>query len=99
MTVRGRPLRILRTRRVQDVKQAHLLFISQSEKTRLASILSAVRGKDIVTVGESEEFLAAGGMIALTAEQGKVRIRINTTMVQTANVTVSSKLLRIATQR
>lgn len=98
-SARGRQIRILRTKRLPDVKQAHILFISQSETPRLSQVLASVRGRDVITVGETDEFLAAGGMIALKAEQGKVRLRINTSMVQTANVTVSSKLLRIATQR
>lgn len=97
--VQGRPIEIVRTRRVQDVAHYHLLFVSKSEEARLNAILAAVQGRDVIPVGETEEFLAAGGMIALTSEQGAVRLRINTTMVKESNVTISSKLLRIATQR
>ncbi len=98
-TIRGRRVRILRTRNIEEAKEAQLLFIGESEAEHLAPILFGTKGQPVVTVGETDAFLAAGGMIALKSEQGNVRLRINTTMVQSTNVTVSSKLLRIATQR
>jgi len=52
-------------------------------------ILSAVAGRSIVTVGETEGFLDRGGMIALTAEHNRVRLRVNASSLRAANVDVS----------
>lgn len=37
-----------------------------------------------------------GGMVTLTAERNRVRLRINPAMLRTANIAVSAKLLRVA---
>jgi hypothetical protein len=50
----------------------------------------------VVTVGETDGFLDSGGMIALTAERNRVRLRVNTSSLRAAKVDVSSKLLRVA---
>jgi hypothetical protein len=39
-TVRGRPFKIRRYRRVDDIKDCHILFISQSGGNRLADVLA-----------------------------------------------------------
>jgi hypothetical protein len=97
--VRGRRIRIMRTKRIEDIPECHVLFVSRSEMGRLEQILAAARTRSVVTVAESEAFLTAGGMIALTTQHGKVRLRISTGIIQAANLKVSSRLLHIASQR
>ncbi len=92
----NRPIRIKHCRDISDIKECHLLFVSRSESIPTADIVAATAGKNIVTVGETAQFVNNGGMIALTAEQNHVRLRMNLTMLRAANVEVSSKLLRIA---
>src|SRR3954452_19122998 len=95
-TYHGRPIRIEHYRTPRDIKRCHLLFASRSAMSQMGEILSAVAGKNIVTVGETDGFLEKGGMIALTAERNRVRLRVNTSSLRAANVDVSSKLLRVA---
>lgn len=59
-------------------------------------ILAAVAGRHVVTVGETDNFLDHGGMIALTAEQNRVRLRINSAALRATRLNVSSKLLQVA---
>lgn len=95
-SVRNRPLVLQRYRRVSEVKMCHLLFISRSEADRLDQIFTALRGRSILTVGDAEDFTSRGGMIRLVTEKNKIRIRINMEAVRGANLTISSKLLRLA---
>jgi hypothetical protein len=95
-TYHGRPIRIEHYRGPRDIRRCHLLFVSRSEVDQMAEILSAVAGKSVVTVGETDGFLDRGGMIALTADRNRVRLRVNTSSLRAANVDVSSKLLRVA---
>lgn len=92
----NRPIRIDHFRSPGDIKRCHLLFVSTSEGARVDQVLAAVAGKSVVTVGETEDFLDRGGMIALTAERNRVRLRINAAALHSANLAVSSKLLRVA---
>ena len=93
---RGRPIRIEHYRSAREIRRCHLLFVSQSHIDQLDQIISLVAGKNVVTVGETELFLDHGGMIALTAEQNRVRLRINSAALRAARLNVSSKLLQIA---
>jgi len=100
-TVRGekannRPLVVQRFRRGAEIRTCHVLFISRSESDRLEQILTSLRGRSILTVGDFEDFALHGGMIQLVTEKNKIRMRINLQAVKGANLTISSKLLRVA---
>ncbi|HEY2328590.1 MAG TPA: YfiR family protein [Verrucomicrobiae bacterium] len=95
-TVNTRPLVIRRFRRVEDIKMCHILFISQSEAKRLDRIFTDLKDRNILTVGDSENFASRGGMIRFNIEQNKIQLRINLEAAKAANLTISSKLLRPA---
>ena len=92
----NRPIRIDHFRAPGDIKRCHLLFVSHANAGRLDPILGAVAGKSVLTVSETEDFLTRGGMITLRAEQNRVRLRISAAALGSANLVVSSKLLRVA---
>lgn len=98
-TYHGRPIKIEHYRSAREIKHCHLLFIGRSETAQLNSILGVVSGKSVVTVGETDDFLDRGGMIALPAERNRVRLRMNPKMLREASLEVSSKLLRLADVR
>ena len=95
-TVNGRPLQVRRYASVDEVSNCHVLFISHSEATRQAAILSKLKGKSILTVGEDDGFVSAGGMIRFLTVSNKIRLRIGLASAQQAALTLSSKLLRPA---
>jgi hypothetical protein len=100
-TVRGekvnnRPLAVHRFRRVDEIKTCHVLFISRSERERLGQILPSLKGRNILTVGDAEDFAGRGGMIRFVTEKNKIRLKINVDAAKTADLTISSKLLRPA---
>jgi hypothetical protein len=94
--VRSRPLKVERYRRIEDVKTCHILYISQSESERLEKIVKQLRTKPVLTVSEIEGAAQAGVIIRLLTEQNKIRFRINVEAAREANLTLSSKLLRMA---
>jgi hypothetical protein len=94
--VNGRALNVQRYRKVSEIKSCQVLFISHSENDRLDQIVASLKGRGILTVGEADDFAARGGMIKLATEKNKVRMRINLEAVKAANLTISSKLLRVA---
>jgi hypothetical protein len=94
--VKDRPLVVQRYHRVGEIKTCHVLFMSRSETDRLEQILASVKGRNILTVGDAEDFALRGGMIQLVTEKNKIRMRINLEAVKAAGLTISSKLLRVA---
>jgi hypothetical protein len=95
-TVNHRPLVVRRYNRVEDVFDCHVLFISRSETDHLSRIFTALKGRNILTVGEVEGFADQGGMIRFITEKNRVRFKINVGSAKAASLTISSKLLRPA---
>jgi hypothetical protein len=94
--VNNRPIVVQRYHRLNEVRICHVLFISRSETSRLDEIVSALKGRNILSVSDSEDFLQRGGMIQFANEKNKIRMRINLGEVRSANLKISSKLLRVA---
>lgn len=90
---------IERVNTLQEARDCHVLFISRSESRNLRSIIEAVDGLPILTVGDDASFALRGCLIGFYTEDNKVRIAINERVANEANLTLSSKLLRIATVR
>jgi hypothetical protein len=94
--VNGRSLVVRRYRRLEDVKNCHILFVSRSESEQLPAILAGLKGRSILTVGDMPDFAVNGGMIRFVNEKNRIRLSINLDAAKSANVTISSKLLRPA---
>lgn len=95
-TVSGRPLLIRRTSRVEELLPCHILFISASEKRRLAQIWRALGNASVLTVSDMEEFLQLGGAIGFLIWESKIRFGINLQAARRAGLRISSKLLSLA---
>jgi hypothetical protein len=94
--VHDRPLSVQHYKSVQDATNCHVLFISASEASRLPRILAALKGRNILTVGETEDFASRGGIIQFITERNRIRFRINLQASRAAGFQISSKLLELA---
>ncbi len=86
-------------RKVSDAQHAegcHILFIGLAERKRIPAILTGVRGLGILTVGETPEFIANGGVVDFKLEDGRVRFEINLEAAEQEQLRISSKLLSLA---
>ena len=95
--VNDHPLFVQRYRRLEDVKDCHVLFVSRSEAARLDEILGTLKKRNILTVGDIDNFADRGGIIQFVTRENRVRLKINLESAKAANLTISSKLLRPAT--
>jgi hypothetical protein len=94
--VGGRALVVERYARVEEMKRCHILFVSKAVAAQWPEILRAIQNKPVLTVSDMDRFSARGGMIHLVTEQDLVRIRLNPEVARRADLTISSKLLRLA---
>lgn len=94
--VNNRPMLVRRFARVGDIGVCHILFISQSESGRMQQTLESLKGRSILTVGDTDAFSRIGGIIRFAVENSKVRLKINLRAAKDAHLTISSKLLRPA---
>jgi hypothetical protein len=80
------------------LKFCHVLFIRGTEKKYFGKILNLVKDNQVLTVGESEGFLEAGGIINFVEYQEKIRFEINIPAASEADLKLRSKLLKLATR-
>jgi hypothetical protein len=94
--VKGRTIVIKRYRKVEDVKDCEVLFISASERGRLTRILKQFQNSPTLTVADQEGFCQAGGMINFVTATNKVSFEINTAAAHRVQLHISSQLLKLA---
>ena len=94
--VDGHPLVVRRFQEASEVTACRILFIGRSEGGRPGRALSALKGKGILTVGDTEAFSEGGGMMRFLTQDNKIRFRVNLAAVQCEDLAFSSKLLRLA---
>ena len=92
-TVGGRKLVIQRIGRNKPAS-CQIVFAGRNE-TDLAEALSGL-APGVLTVGEGEEFLREGGMIAFVVEDRRVRFDVSQRAALRAGLKISSKLLSVA---
>jgi hypothetical protein len=95
-TASGHPIRVVRVFTAEALAQCHVVFVSSKDERAVARVLFLVRDRPVLTVGDAESFCEQGGILALPARNNRIRIVVNLDEAKDANVTLSSKLLRLA---
>lgn len=80
----------------QELRDCHIAFVSRSEAKRYAKLLQALEGATVLTVGETEGFLGAGGSISFSFEHDTLQFEVNLVASDTAHLRISSRLLALA---
>jgi hypothetical protein len=96
-TLDGKPLAAKRISTPRDAGECRILFISSTEENHLKEILVALDESGILTVSDMPAFSRRGGMIQFVLEGDKVRFEINLAKAESAKLTLSSELLKVAT--
>lgn len=97
LRVQGRTLEVVHATNPAQLRGCHVVFVSDSERERLRPVLLALRQMGAaLTVGESDDFLDAGGMIHFVVRQNRVRFEIDAANAGSAGLVISSKLLTLA---
>ena len=92
----SKPVRVVRLKAAAEARNCAIAYFSASEGSRLESDLEAVRGHAVLTVSDASDFLKRGGMIQLIVADNHVRFAVNLDAVHSAQLGLSSELLRVA---
>ena len=76
-----------------EIKECHLLFISKSEKKNLSNILSFIKNKPVLVVGDTKGFAQKGVHINFYQSGKKLRFEINPIAAQEALLSIDPSLL------
>ena len=94
--INNRPITIRSFPTAAEAANCHILFISSSEKKLLPEIIQSLHGTAVLTVGETDQFIASGGMVNFMQEASKIRFQINDDAAKAARLKISSKLMSLA---
>jgi hypothetical protein len=93
-SVNGRKLIVRKLAEPPPSKTCQMVFVHGPGKEAAKTI--GAMGKGVLTVGEGEEFVREGGIIAFVMENRRVRFDINSSAAEGAGLTLSSKLMTVA---
>lgn len=79
------------------VAGCHVLFVHASAPAFAEHVHDAVR-RSVLTVGDGDGFVAAGGMVELVPVNDAVRFDVNLAVLRAAHLVLSSQVLRLARQ-
>jgi YfiR/HmsC-like len=96
-TIGGRPLAVYHLTNLPAGHECKILFIASSEQHRMPALLASVSTPGLLTVGDTAEFAAQGGVIGLRLDGERIRLSVNLTSAEKARLRVSSRVLSLAT--
>jgi hypothetical protein len=95
-SIGGRPIAIREIGATDDFSPCQILFVSDSESSRMRQILEKAGAWPILTVGEDAAFAQNGGIIEFVLKNGNVRLEIDLSAAKKAGLSISSRLLAVA---
>jgi len=96
-TVGSRPISIRLVSNAQEARKCQILYVPASEHKREHSLLDALQGASVLTVGDANDFTKDGGIVQLRQIDAHIRIELVPEAAERANLRISSKLLSLAT--
>jgi len=92
----GRRIAVRWIRNDQQIRGCHILFVSGSELSRYSKVIAIAQGTSTFTVGETTDFVSAGGMLSITFQHEAIQFEVNLASAREAHFRVSSRLLALA---
>jgi hypothetical protein len=86
-----------RVRAPQEAAGCRILFVGDSEDKQLAAILDVASRAAVLTISDLPGFVDRGGMIQFVMRDRRIRFMVNADAADRAGLTLSSELLRVAT--
>lgn len=92
----GRPIVVRSLHEPDSLRAFDLVFVGFGPSARVVRALERVRGAPVLTVGESDDFVEAGGIIGLYFEDRRLRFVINAAAADAAGLRISANLMSLA---
>jgi hypothetical protein len=92
----GHLLEVRHFQQVSQIRECHILFINVTGKDEVKKVISTLASRNILTVSEITNFTKQGGIVRFFTEDNRTRIRINLEAAKKAELTINSKLLKVA---
>ncbi len=95
-TVEEHPLSASHVSLDGPLRECALLYVGKIDRPKVVQLAQTLNGAGVLTVGDEQAFAAAGGMIGLFVEEGRMRFAVNLGAAERGRVRLSAKLLTLA---
>jgi hypothetical protein len=92
----GRPITVVMHPSDAEQRACDLLYVAESSPTRIRAILDRAGSRAVLTVGETDQFTRAGGMVGLVRSGDQIEIEVNLDALRSHKLEMSSRLLKLA---
>ncbi len=96
-TVSGRPVRVVHLDNLDAANSCHILYVAAAESKKQNRALPDVMKGSVLTISEEANAPGLNQVIGLPSMDEHVRIEVDLARAQRSGLTISSKLLRLAT--
>lgn len=94
--VSGRKIKVRRIQKEQELRSCQMVFVSGTEEKKYGRILEVLKGRSALTVGETDGFLRAGGIVEFSFDTSPIRVAINLAAARNAKLKLDARLLAMA---
>ena len=94
--IQGRPVEVRSIARVEDVRDADLLFVGRDSSEMLAGVVAALGKRPVLIVTDAPDGLQHGAMVNFQLVDQRVRFEISLRNAKAAGLVLSSRLLSAA---
>jgi hypothetical protein len=94
-TIQGRPVKVLYPRSADEASSCQMIFVCRSEADRLEEVLGWVKGRSVITVGDSKGFLARGIMVNFALEHERIVIWVSPETAKKGGVSFAPDFLAL----
>lgn len=94
--IAGHPVSVIAVQTAEESRSCHELFINSSHSRQNRTILEALRGSSVLTVGETDGFVEAGGIINFVLRDDHIQFDVNHKAADAAGLHISARLLSVA---
>lgn len=97
-SIAGHPVEVRHSPAPHEIRRCHLLFVSNgawSRRNLRGPLMRVMKDFPVLTVGEEEDFVRAGGIARFKSEQNRLSLVVNENAAKRSGLNISSKLLRL----
>lgn len=91
----NRPFEVLRADSVQRLPACQIAFVAVDDPVQRRAMLSELKGRPVLTVGDTPDFLREGGVIRFQVED-RVRLSINLDQARAASLAIQTRMLEVS---
>ena len=94
--IKGRTLAFKHLETSEEISACAAIFVERAAESQLTDLLQNTSGTPLLTVGETRDFIDAGGIIAFVYDKNELRFEIDVGAAERAGIDIRSQLLTLA---